>query len=60
MMMPEEPQGPNVGLIAGIAITVLAAAAVVVFLVVRKKKKKAAALKLEQEFLEKETDGKDD
>ncbi len=60
MMMPEEPQGPKKGLIAGIAAAILAVAAVTAFVVVRKKKKRAAALKLEHEFLEQETDGKDD
>lgn len=51
-MMPEEPQEPNVGMIAGIAAGVLAVAAVVVIVVIRKKKKRAKALKLETDFLE--------
>lgn len=50
-MMPAQPSGPNVGLIAGIAAAAVAVAAAVTVLIVRKKKKKAAALKREDDFL---------
>ena len=50
-MMPAQPSGPNVGLIAGSAAAAFAVAAAVTVLIVRKKKKKAAALKREDDFL---------
>ena len=50
-MMPAQPSGPNVGLIAGSAAAAVAVAAAVTVLIVRKKKKKAAALKREDDFL---------